>query len=42
MEKNKCKNCVWADKISEKIVFCMFSDCIRKKEKKNDKASGNI
>ena len=42
MEKNKCKNCVWADKINKKLIYCMFPVCIRKKENKNDKASGNI
>lgn len=42
MKKNKCKKCVWADKLNKDTIFCIFPSCIKREDKKNDKASGNI
>jgi len=42
MKKNKCKKCVWANKISEELIVCLFPSCIKRKDKKNGKASGNL
>ncbi|WP_278320005.1 hypothetical protein [Clostridium tyrobutyricum] len=41
---NKCRRCVWSDKISSNLIFCMFAGCIRKSKKvnKNDRPRKNI
>jgi len=41
---NKCRGCVWSDKIDRNHVFCMFPGCIRKSKRvnKNDKPRKNI
>ncbi|WP_373898783.1 hypothetical protein ACER0A_005030 [Haloimpatiens sp. FM7315] len=41
---NKCRICVWSDKIDDNRIFCMFPKCIRKskKVKENDKSRKNI
>ncbi len=41
---NKCRGCVWSDKIDNNHVFCMFPGCIRKSKRvnKNDKCRKNI
>lgn len=41
---NKCRGCVWSDKISSNLIFCMFPGCIRKSKRvnKNDKPRKDI
>ncbi|WP_281063531.1 hypothetical protein [Clostridium algifaecis] len=41
---NKCRGCVWSDKIDENHVFCMLPKCIRKSKRvnKNDRPRKNI
>ncbi|MBU3161781.1 hypothetical protein KPL37_19025 [Clostridium frigoris] len=48
MATHKCRKCIWSDKISSNILYCIFPRCILKDKleikgvNKNDKASGNI
>jgi hypothetical protein len=41
---NKCRRCVWGDKISSNLIFCIFPGCIRKSKRvnKNDRPRKNI
>lgn len=41
---NKCRGCVWSDKIDKNHIFCMFPRCIRKSKRvnENDKSRKNI
>ncbi|WP_269144115.1 hypothetical protein [Clostridium guangxiense] len=41
---NKCRACVWSDKIDRNHVFCILPKCIRKIKKvnENDKSRKNI
>lgn len=41
---NKCRGCIWSDKIDKHHVFCMLPKCIRKSKKvnENDKSRKNI
>ncbi|WP_160680790.1 hypothetical protein [Clostridium sp. C8-1-8] len=32
MDINKCKGCIWSNKISASLLFCIFPKCIIKEE----------
>lgn len=44
--KNPCKGCIWAERISEGIIFCPFPKCVKGKlptghgRKERDKLGG--
>ena len=31
---NKCRGCIWSDKINDTLIFCMFPSCVRKHDVK--------
>lgn len=31
-----CDGCVWAEKISEGMIFCPFPKCVKEKQEKQD------
>lgn len=33
MKKEKCMECVWADKINDDLIFCIFPKCIKGESK---------
>lgn len=34
MNIERCKKCIWADKINSQTVYCMFKKCIYERKRK--------
>lgn len=34
----KCKKCIWSNRISKSVLYCIFPECIRKENKKDVKS----